>query len=74
MSALRLRLREMTFEQKAAYWKRQARKWENRTKDLLWITDGRHGDELKADLDELAQLRLERAATRTDNTSEGATT
>lgn len=48
---------QMTVEQQAAYHRHQARRHEDRNKELLRITGGRYGDDLRADLDELARLR-----------------
>jgi hypothetical protein len=48
---------EMTAEQQAAYYKHQATKHETRNKELLQITGGKYGDDLKADLTELGELR-----------------
>lgn len=56
-------LAEMTVEQRAAYWEDRSKKHEGRNKDLLKLTGGKYGDDLKADLEELEQLR---SATRTD--------
>lgn len=50
-------VKEMTVDQRAAYYEHKARKHEERNKDLLKITGGKHGDDLKGDLDELAKLR-----------------
>lgn len=50
-------VREMTAEQAAAYHRHHARKHEDRNAELLKITGGKYGDDLKADLDELAELR-----------------
>jgi hypothetical protein len=48
---------EMTAPQQAAYYKHQAQKHEARNKDLLAITGGKHGDDLKAVFDEYGQLK-----------------
>ena len=48
---------EMTAEQQAAYWKDKSQLHEGRNKDLLKITGGKFGDELKAELSELGTLR-----------------
>lgn len=48
---------EMTAEQQAAYYKDKATKHEGRNKELLKVTGGKYGDDLKNDLDELAKLR-----------------
>ena len=47
----------MTVEQRAAYHEHQARKHEQRNKDLLSITGGKHGADLRAELAELQRLR-----------------
>lgn len=54
---------KMTAEQQAAYYRVQSRKHEDRNKDILKITGGKYGDDLKAVLDELETLRDEK---RTD--------
>lgn len=51
---------QMTVEQQAAYYRHQARKHEDRNKDILKLTGGKYGDDLKADLEELATLRQAR--------------
>lgn len=51
---------QMASDQQAAYYRHQARKHEDRNKDLLKLTGGKYGDDLKADLDELATLRQSR--------------
>lgn len=48
---------EMNDAQRAAYWQHQARKHQDRNAALLKITGGKHGDDLKADIDELTKLR-----------------
>lgn len=48
---------KMTADQQAAYYRHQARKHEDRNKDILKLTGGKYGDDLKADLEELARLR-----------------
>ena len=48
---------EMKFAEQVAYHKHQARRHEERNKDILKITGGKSGDELKADMAELARLR-----------------
>lgn len=50
-------VKDMTAEQQAAYYQHQARKHEDRNRDLLKITGGKYGDDLKAQLDELDKLR-----------------
>lgn len=50
-------LAEMTPAQQAAYWKDKAQVHETRNKDLLKITDGKYGDELKTELAELKKLK-----------------
>jgi hypothetical protein len=54
---------EMTPAQQAAYYKDKAQKHEQRNKDLLAITGGKVGDELKAVLEEYGQLKT---ASQTD--------
>lgn len=54
----------MTPDQQAAYYRHQARKHEDRNKDLLRLTGGKFGDDLKAVFDELETLRDEK---RTDS-------
>lgn len=54
---------QMTTDQQAAYYRHQARKHEDRNKDLLRLTGGKYGDDLKAIFDELETLRDEK---RTD--------
>lgn len=49
-------VREMTVDQRAAYYEHQARKHEDRNKDLLKITGGKYGDDLKALLEERDKL------------------
>lgn len=49
-------VREMTVDQKAAYYEHQARKHEDRNKDLLKITGGKYGDDLRTMLDEREKL------------------
>lgn len=51
---------DMKPEQQAAYYRDQARKHEDRNKALLGLTGGKYGDDLKADLDELAKLRKDK--------------
>lgn len=51
---------DMKAEEQAAYYRAQARKHEDRNKDLLKLTGGKYGDDLKADLDELGKLRTDR--------------
>lgn len=51
---------DMKPEEQAAYWKHQAQKHEGRNRDLLTITGGKHGDALKAELEELGTLRQEK--------------
>lgn len=48
---------DMTVEQRAAYYQHQAQKHEKRNKQLLRVTGGKYGDDLKTDLDELERLR-----------------
>lgn len=48
---------EMRPAEQAAYWQHQAKKHEDRNKTLLGITGGKYGDDLKADLDQLAELK-----------------
>lgn len=50
-------LAEMTPEQQAAYWKFQARKHETRNNDWQKLAGDKNADQLKADLDELAEIR-----------------
>lgn len=50
---------EMTVEQRAAYWEHQSKKHEGRNRDLLKITGGKYGDELREQFDELGRLRTE---------------
>lgn len=50
----------MTPEQQAAYWRTQAQKHEGRNKDLLAITGGKYGDELKNVLDAGEQARRDK--------------
>lgn len=47
---------QMTTEQEAAYWRHQARKHEQRNKEMLGITGGKSGDELKNMLTERETL------------------
>lgn len=54
---------QMTADQQAAYYRHQARKHEDRNKELLRLTGGKYGDDLKAVFDELENLRDEK---RTD--------
>lgn len=56
-------VKDMTIEQRAAYWEHQSKKHESRNKDMLRLTGGRHGDDLKSVFDELESLRNEK---RTD--------
>lgn len=49
-------VKDMTIEQRAAYYEHQARKHEDRNKDLLKITGGKYGNDLKALLDERENL------------------
>lgn len=51
---------QMKADQQAAYYRHQARKHEDRNKDILKLTGGKYGDDLKADLEELATLRQSR--------------
>lgn len=53
-------LEQMTPEQQVAYYRHQARKHEDRNKDILKLTGGRYGDDLKALFDELDTLRTEK--------------
>lgn len=55
---------EMTAAQQTAYWKHQAQRHEARNRDLLAITGGKYGDDLKAIIDEHGQLKQ---ATLTDS-------
>lgn len=50
----------MTADQRAAYFEEKARTEENRRKDVLRLTGGKYGDDLKADMEELARLREEK--------------
>jgi hypothetical protein len=50
----------MTADQRAAYFEDKARTEENRRKELLKLTGGKYGDDLKAEMTELARLREER--------------
>ena len=50
-------VKEMTVEQRAAYYEHKSRKHEERNKELLKITGGKFGDDLRGDLDELAKLK-----------------
>lgn len=51
---------DMKPAEQTAYWKHQAQKHEGRNRDLLAITGGKHGDDLRADIDELGTLRKEK--------------
>lgn len=51
---------DMKPEEQAAYYREQARKHEDRNKAMLALTGNKYGDDLKADLDELANLRKEK--------------
>lgn len=55
---------EMTDKERADYFEKKARTEENRRKDVLRLTGGRYGDDLKSDMDELEQFR---AKNRTQN-------
>jgi hypothetical protein len=55
---------QMTAEQQAAYWRHQAQKHEGRNRDLLAITGGKFGDDLKNIITEHSQLKQ---ATLTDS-------
>lgn len=48
---------EMTAAQQTAYWKHQAQRHEGRNRELLAITGGKFGDDLKAIIDEHSQLK-----------------
>ncbi|GAA1909345.1 hypothetical protein GCM10009737_08230 [Nocardioides lentus] len=50
------RVEDMKPEQQAAYYRAQARRHEHRNKELLDITGGKYGDDLKALLDERQAL------------------
>lgn len=50
----------MTSDQRAAYFEDKARVEENRRKDMVKLTGGKYGDDLKAEMEELARLRSER--------------
>lgn len=54
------RVEDMKPEQQAAYYRTQARKHEERNRDILKRTGGKYGDDLQAELDELNRLRTER--------------
>ena len=56
-------VKDMTTDQQLAYYQYQARKHEDRNKDILKLTGGKYGDDLKAVFDELETLRDEK---RTD--------
>lgn len=58
-----LRISEMSVRQRATYWKRQARRWERRAKDLLVLAEDKYGIDLRPDLQELARLRAEAITT-----------
>lgn len=47
----------MSQEQQLAYWKWYAQQHETRNKDLLKITGGKYGEDLKAEMDALEKLR-----------------
>lgn len=49
-------VREMTVDQRAAYYEHQSRRHEDRNKELLKITGGKYGDDLRALLDEREKL------------------
>lgn len=51
---------DMKPEEQAAYYKHQSQKHEERNKALLAVTGGKHGDALKAELEELGNLRKEK--------------
>lgn len=51
---------QMKPDEQAAYWRAQAQKHEGRNRELTSITGGKYGNDLKAELDELARLRTER--------------
>lgn len=51
---------QMTPDQQVAYYRHQARKHEDRNKDILKLTGGKYGDDLKAVFDELQTLRNEK--------------
>jgi hypothetical protein len=51
---------EMNDSQRAAYFEEKSRVEENRRKDVLRLTGGKYGDDLKADMEELARLREEK--------------
>lgn len=53
-------VKDMTAEQQAAYYKHQSARHETRNKDLLALTGGRYGDDLKAVFDELETLRKDK--------------
>lgn len=55
---------EMSAEQQAAYWRDKAQLHEGRNKDLLKITGGKYGDDLRTEFQTLEQLRDQ---TRTDS-------
>lgn len=65
----RQRVNEMTPERQANFWRRRARKHERSVKALLEITGGKYGDELRADLEELEQLRQQRETEMTMTTT-----
>lgn len=48
---------EMTTAQQAAYWRHNSQKHEERNRGLLKLTGGKYGDDLAADMAELAKLR-----------------
>lgn len=56
-------VKDMTPDQRAAYWEHQSRKHETRNKDILKITGGKYGDDLAQMFSELEALRDEK---RTD--------
>lgn len=61
----RTRPEDMTDAERAAYYQHQARRHEDRNKDLLRITGGKYGDELRALLDE-RQALLDASRTETE--------
>jgi hypothetical protein len=65
---------EMTAEQRAAFFEEKARTEENRRKEIVKLTGGKYGAELKADMDELARLRTERLTDSEKAVEEARTT
>lgn len=51
---------EMKPAEQAAYWRDKAQKHETRNRELMAITGGKHGDELRKEMEELGTLRKEK--------------